>query len=117
MPRGLCLRLTALAVLAVLAAEPVAGFSFCNAASALGIAAPLGARGPADPARPASRRAPARPASSLLSLAASSTADAPRRPVTKLRLIQHKAEAFWFYRSCIRAWPPPRVMGTLPRAS
>ena len=47
----------------------------------------------------------------------SSTADAPRRPVTKLRLIQHKAEAFWFYRSCIRAWPPPRVMGTLPRAS
>ena len=95
-PRGVCLCLTALAVLAVLAAEPVAGFSFCTAASA------LGARGPAAPARPASGRACARPASSLLSLAASSTADASRRPVTKLRLFQHKAEAFWFYRSCVR---------------
>jgi hypothetical protein len=31
--------------------------------------------------------------------ASSSTADDPtKRPITKLRLIQHKAEAFWFYR-------------------
>ena len=46
--RAVCLSLMAVAVLAVLAAEPVAGFALCTAASA------LGARGPAAPAaRPA----------------------------------------------------------------
>ena len=43
------------------------------------------------------RGAPRRPR--VCAMASSSTADDPtKRPITKLRLIQHKAEAFWFYR-------------------
>jgi hypothetical protein len=43
------------------------------------------------------RGAPLRPR--VCAMASSSTADDPtKRPITKLRLIQHKAEAFWFYR-------------------
>ena len=43
------------------------------------------------------RGAPWRPR--VCAMASSSTADDPtKRPITKLRLIQHKAEAFWFYR-------------------
>ena len=39
-------------------------------------------------------------------MTASSIVDEPsKRPITKLRLIQHKAEAFWFYRYVLSPQP------------
>lgn len=80
-----CGRMACLAALALLALEPAAGFSFAAplrggapaAAAAHRMTLPLGAR----------------------AMTASSTADGSiKRPIMKQRLIQHKAEALWFYR-------------------
>lgn len=80
-----CGRMACLAALALLALEPAAGFSFAAplrggapaAAAAHRMTLPLGAR----------------------TMTASSTADGSiKRPIMKQRLIQHKAEALWFYR-------------------
>ena len=41
-----------------------------------------------------------------IAMASSAAEDPAKRPVTKLRLVQHKAEAFWFYRcagACVAA--------------
>jgi hypothetical protein len=38
-----------------------------------------------------------------IAMSSSAAEDPAKRPVTKLRLVQHKAEAFWFYRYALAA--------------
>ena len=89
--RGMAKHRSALAALTMLALlHPVAGFSALKMPECRALVAPDRAACP--------QRQVSRGGRLHMSSADAGTAGTPARPLTKLRLIQHKAEAFWFYR-------------------
>lgn len=80
------------AVVSLLALDNASGFSMAPNTVPRRAASALGA--PAMQRRPTASHHPG-----VLGMVASSTVgEMEKRPITKLRLVQHKAEAFWFYR-------------------